>query len=112
MSTTNPTTITAFTPSPSLPLPPLPHPPSPSLPPPPSRCSGDIPFLTPDDYEKHLVEVLEEVRKKLPRTFVNLIPLFNISQVRRHMCVWGAGVSGRCWCVWVCGCMDGLLLHV
>ena len=66
------------------------------------RCSGDIPFLTPDDFEKHLIEILEEVRKKLPRTFVNLIPLFNISQV--STCV-RACVCRVCACVlWACVC--------
>lgn len=44
-------------------------------------CSGEVPFLTPDDYEKHLTELLEEIHNKIPRVFVNYVLLFNISQV-------------------------------
>lgn len=45
------------------------------------RCSGDVPTLTPDDFEKHLRETLEEIRKSIPKVFVNLVPLGNISEV-------------------------------
>lgn len=44
-------------------------------------CSGNVPFLTADDFEKNLIDVLEEVRTKIPRVFVNLVPMFNLSQV-------------------------------
>ena len=41
-----------------------------------------MPFLTADDFEKHLVAVLEKVRENIPRMFVNIGELFNISLVR------------------------------
>ena len=44
-------------------------------------CSGDFPFLTADDYEYHLRETLEEVRKNIPRVFVNLVLIGNLSEV-------------------------------
>ena len=44
-------------------------------------CSGEVPSLTPDDFEKHLTETLEEVRKHIPKLFVNLVLLGNISEV-------------------------------
>ena len=47
------------------------------------RCSGDVPFLTADDFEKHLTELLEEIHANIPKVFINYILLFNISQVRR-----------------------------
>ena len=46
------------------------------------RCSGKFPSLTVDDYENHTREVLEEVRKNIPKVFVNLVLLGNISGVR------------------------------
>ena len=45
-------------------------------------CSGDVPNLTPDDFEKHMRETLEELRKNIPKLFVNLVLLGNISEVR------------------------------
>ena len=44
-------------------------------------CSGDVPNLTPDDFEKHMRQTLEEVRKHIPKLFVNLVLLGNISEV-------------------------------
>ena len=44
-------------------------------------CSGKVPTLTANDYEKHLREILEEVRKKIPRVFVNVVQVFNLSMV-------------------------------
>ena len=46
-----------------------------------TSCSGDVPTLTADDFEKHLRETLEEVRKHIPKLFVNLVLLGNISEV-------------------------------
>jgi len=37
--------------------------------------------LSPDEYETHMRAILEKVRLNIPRTFVNLIQLFNLSQV-------------------------------
>jgi hypothetical protein len=48
-------------------------------------CSGDVPNLTPDDFEKHMTETLEEVRKHIPKVFVNLVLLGNISEVRSNL---------------------------
>jgi dihydrodipicolinate synthase/N-acetylneuraminate lyase len=45
-------------------------------------CSGDIPTLTVDDYDKHLREVLKEVESKIPKVFVNLVLMGNLSGVR------------------------------
>lgn len=45
------------------------------------RCSGDVPTLTPEDFEKNLNRTLEEVRKKIPKLFVNLVLMGNISEV-------------------------------
>eukprot|EP00026_Physarum_polycephalum_P011428 Phypoly_transcript_11654.p1 GENE.Phypoly_transcript_11654~~Phypoly_transcript_11654.p1 ORF type:complete len:337 (+),score=40.66 Phypoly_transcript_11654:93-1103(+) len=41
----------------------------------------DKKFLDPDEFEAHLSSVLENVRKNIPRVFVNLVEMFNISQV-------------------------------
>ena len=46
-----------------------------------TSCSGDIPTLTADAFDKHLRETLEEVRKHIPKLFVNLVLLSNISEV-------------------------------
>lgn len=43
-------------------------------------CSGDIPNLTPADFEYHLREVLNEIMK-IPKVFVNLVLVGNISGV-------------------------------
>ena len=44
-------------------------------------CSGDVPTLTADDFEKNMRETLEEVHKHIPKLFVNLVLLGNISEV-------------------------------
>ena len=51
----------------------------------PISCSGDVPNLTPDDFEKNMRETLEEVRKYIPKVFVNLVLLGNISEVRSRL---------------------------
>jgi len=38
-------------------------------------------FLTPNMFETHLTTVLESVRKTIPRVFVQIVEIFNISQV-------------------------------
>ena len=47
-------------------------------------CSGVFPSLTADDYYTHLMEVLEEVRTKIPKVFVNLVQLGYILQVHHE----------------------------
>ncbi len=47
------------------------------------RCSETVPTLTPDDFEKHLRETLDEIMK-IPRVFVNLVLTGNISGVSKH----------------------------
>ena len=42
-------------------------------------CSGDVPTITADDFEKNMQETLEEVCKNIPKLFVNLVLLGNIS---------------------------------
>ena len=44
------------------------------------RCSETVPTLTPDDFEKHLRETLDEVQKR-PKVFVNLVLAGNLSGV-------------------------------
>ena len=46
-----------------------------------TNVSVDVPNLTADDFEKHMRETLEEVRKHIPKLFVNLVLLGNISEV-------------------------------
>ena len=43
--------------------------------------SGNVPLINATDFEKYLYEVLEEIRNKIPRVFVNIVELFNISMV-------------------------------
>lgn len=45
-----------------------------------ASCAFNLTYLSPDEYESNLMGTLERVRSSLPRTFVNLIPGFNISQ--------------------------------
>ena len=45
------------------------------------RCSNEFPDLNPDDYDQFLRKVLEEVRENVPKVFVNLVLLGNISEV-------------------------------
>lgn len=49
------------------------------------RCSGDVPYITADDFETNLRELLEEVHSKIPRVFVNLVEIFNMSMVRSNI---------------------------
>jgi len=44
-------------------------------------CTRNVSYTGPDAFEKYLTETLERVRSTLPRTFVNLIVGFNISEV-------------------------------
>lgn len=43
-----------------------------------------MPTLTVDDYDKHLRNVLKEVKAHIPKVFVNLVLMGNISEVRRE----------------------------
>lgn len=45
-----------------------------------ASCTFDLPFLTADEYENNLMATLERVRAGLPRTFVNIVAGFNVSQ--------------------------------
>jgi len=44
-------------------------------------CTTNKSYTGPDAFEKYLMETLERVRSTLPRTFVNLIVGFNLSEV-------------------------------
>ena len=44
-------------------------------------CSGDVPTITADDFEKNMRETLEEVRKNIPKLFAKLVLLGNIPEV-------------------------------
>lgn len=45
-----------------------------------ASCTFGLDYLSPDDYQNNLMATLERVRAALPRTFVNLVGGFNISQ--------------------------------
>jgi len=45
-----------------------------------ASCTFNLPYLSPDDYQLNLMSTLERVRTNLPRTFVNLVAGFNVSQ--------------------------------
>ena len=44
-------------------------------------CSGDVPTITADDFEKNMRKTLEEVRKNISKLFVNWVLLGNISEI-------------------------------
>lgn len=46
-----------------------------------ASCTLAKGFLNPDDFEKHLMKVLTNVRSELPRTLVQIVEMFNLSQV-------------------------------
>ena len=50
-----------------------------------SCCSSGI---TADKFGEHLTETLEEIRRKIPRVFVNLVPMANLSQVYLCVVIW------------------------
>jgi len=45
-----------------------------------ASCTFNLTYLDPDDYQNNLMGTLERLRTSLPRTFVNIVPGFNISQ--------------------------------
>lgn len=45
-----------------------------------ASCTYDLSYVSADEYESTLMGTLERIRTSLPRTFVNLIAGFNISQ--------------------------------
>lgn len=45
-----------------------------------ASCTFGLDYLSADDYQNNLMATLERVRAALPRTFVNLVGGFNISQ--------------------------------
>jgi len=45
-----------------------------------ASCAFDLPYLNPDDYQNNLMATLERVRSSIPRTFVNLVGMYNVSQ--------------------------------
>ena len=49
-------------------------------------CSGHFPGLTADDYQKYLNETLAEIHKNIPKVFVNLVLMGNISEVSTCNC--------------------------
>jgi len=46
-----------------------------------ASCTFEKAFLNPDEYEKHLMTAITDVRKSLPRTLVQIGEMFNLSQV-------------------------------
>ena len=49
-------------------------------------CSGDVPTITADNFERNMRETLEEVCKNIPKLFVNLVLLGNISERQTEVC--------------------------
>ena len=49
--------------------------------------------LTADEYETHLTSALEEIRQNIPRVFVNLVPMANLSQV--IVLTWSAAICTK-----------------
>lgn len=45
-----------------------------------SSCTYNDSYLSPDDYQNNLMATMERVRTSIPRTFVNLVGGFNLSQ--------------------------------
>jgi len=45
-----------------------------------ASCAYNTTYLSPDDYQNNLMATLERVRTSIPRTFVNLVGGFNVSQ--------------------------------
>ena len=56
-----------------------------------TRCSGTYPGISPDLYERDIRRVLERVRRNIPKVFVNLVSMLNMSEVLA-VCVY----SGAC----------------
>jgi phospholipase B1 len=44
-------------------------------------CTGIFPHLTADEFQRHLNETLMEIKKALPRTFVNIVLVGNLSEI-------------------------------
>lgn len=45
-----------------------------------ASCTFNLTYLSADDYENNLMGTLERIRTSLPRTFVNIVGGFNVSQ--------------------------------
>jgi len=45
-----------------------------------ASCTFNLSYLDPNDYQNNLMGTLERIRTSLPRTFVNIVPGYNISQ--------------------------------
>jgi phospholipase B1 len=45
-----------------------------------ASCTFKLDYLSADEYESNLMGTLERIRTSLPRTFVNIVPGFNVSQ--------------------------------
>ena len=45
------------------------------------RCFGEVFTLTGEDFEQHVRDVLEELRKNIPKLFINMVLLGNVTEV-------------------------------
>ncbi|CAI2164337.1 9657_t:CDS:2 [Funneliformis geosporum] len=45
------------------------------------RCSNKLPWLSIEQFENYLLTTLEIIREKIPNTIINLLGVFNVSQV-------------------------------
>lgn len=72
------------------------------------RCSNDLPWLTSKQFEDYLKSTLEIIRREIPNTVVNLLGVFNVSQVynfhKEEYCKgWGLVAEYECSCAFAPG---------
>ena len=78
------------------------------------RCSNDLPWLSSEQFETYLKSALDTIRKELPNTIVNLLGVFNVSQVYnfRHeeYCKgWGIVADYECSCAFAPGKVHSII---
>ncbi|RGB37149.1 hypothetical protein C1646_622284 [Rhizophagus diaphanus] len=72
------------------------------------RCSNDLPWLTSKQFEDYLKSTLEIIKREIPNTVVNLLGVFNVSQVynfhKEEYCKgWGLVAEYECSCAFAPG---------
>ncbi|RIA98105.1 hypothetical protein C1645_174973 [Glomus cerebriforme] len=77
------------------------------------RCSNDLPWLTPEQFENYLISTLDVIRSEIPNTIVNLLGVFNVSQVYNfhgedYCKGWGLVANYECSCAFVPGVVGAL----
>ncbi|GES80545.1 phospholipase B1, membrane-associated-like [Rhizophagus clarus] len=72
------------------------------------RCSNNLSWLTSKQFEDYLMLTLETIRREIPNTVVNLLGVFNVSQVynfhKEEYCKgWGLIAEYECSCAFAPG---------